>query len=246
MRFVSFAVLVCLLVIVGCTPVAKKENAESHYKLGISYMGTGDPTTALREFLLAEEVEPDNAELQAALGEAYLAKLVYDEAEKHFKFALELDEGNPQYQNNLAALYVKMERYDDAIEYFQMAASNYMFPRPEMSWAGLGYAQYKKENYPAALKAFDMAVASNWRFPAAYVGRGEVYYALGEFDKAIIEYNQALDLAPTSSIVHYNLALSNLKLRNKDLAITHFESVINLAPNSELSRQAKAFLSVLQ
>ena len=66
MRFVSFAVLVCLLVIVGCTPVAKKENAESHYKLGISYMGTGDPTTALREFLLAEEVEPDNAELQAA------------------------------------------------------------------------------------------------------------------------------------------------------------------------------------
>ena len=232
---------------VGCTPVVnKQDNAEAHYKLGISYLGTGDPTMALRELMQAEDIEEDNAELQAALGEAYLAKQVYDEAEIHFKLALELDEGNPQYQNNLAALYIKMERYDDAIEYFQMAASNYMFPRPEMSWTGLGYAQFKKENYPAALKAFEKAIAANWRFAAAYVGRGEVYYALGEFDKAIIEYEQALDLAPTSPTVHYNLALTNLKKRNKDLAISHFESVINLAPDSDLSRQAKAFLSVLQ
>ena len=246
MRYMLIAVLMTFLVVVGCSPVVKSGNADAHYKLGISYMGTGDPTTALREFLQAEEIEPDDADLQAALGEAYLAKKLYAEAERHFKLALELDPGNPKFQNNLAAVYVKMERYDDAIEYFQLAASNFLFPRPELSWTGLGYAQFKNENYPAALKAFDNAIDANWRFPAAYVGRGEVYHALSEFDKALVEYNQALDLAPTSSIVHYNMALTYLKQRNKDQAISHLESVINLAPNSELSRQAKAFLSVLQ
>lgn len=246
MRLIYYLVLICLLIIVGCTPVLKEENAESHYKLGISYLGSGDPTTALRELIQAEQIDSDNAEIQAALAEAYLAKLVYPESEKHFKLALNIDPDNPQYQNNLAALYVKMERYDDAITYFQLAGSNYLFPRPEMSWTGLGYAQFKKKDYPAALKGFDKAIASNWRFAAPYVGRGEVYHALGEFDKALVEYNQALDLAPTSSTVHYNMALTYLKLRNKDLAISHFESVVNLAPEGELSRQSKAFLKVLQ
>ena len=246
MRYISFVIVLGLSVTIGCAPVVKSEKAESHYKLGISYLGTGDPTTALREFLIAEEIEPDDVDLQSALGEAYLLKKIYLESEKHYKLALELDPGNPKLQNNIAAVYVKMERYDDAIEYFQLAASNYLFPRPEVSWTGLGYAQFKKENYPAALKAFENAITANWRFPAAYVGRGEVYHALSEFDKAIAEYEQALDLAPTSSAVHYNMALTYLKKRNKDQAISHLESVVNLAPDSELSRQAKAFLSVLQ
>ncbi len=246
MRYILLMFVLGILVSVGCTPVVKQEKAESHYKLGISYMGTGDPTTALREFLKAEEIEPDDADLQAALAEAYMAKKVYHEAEKHFKLALELDKGNPKFQNNIAALYIKMKRYDDAIEYFQMAASNYLFGRPEMSWTGLGHAQFKKEDYPAALKAFDNAIDANWRFAAAYLGRGEVFHALGEFDKAIVEYNQALDLAPTSSIVHFNMALSYLKKRDKEQAISHFESTVNLAPDSEISRQAKTFLSVLQ
>ena len=246
MRYFLYAVAFGLLILVGCAPAVKQNNAEAHYKLGISYMGTGDPTIALREFLKAEEIEPDDADLQAALGEAYLAKKIYSEAEKHFELALELDPENPKLQNNLAAVYVKMERYDDAIEYFHLAASNYLFPRPEVSWTGIGYAQFKKEDYPAALKAFENAIAANWRFPAAYVGRGEVYHALSEFDKALAEYDQALDLAPASSIVHYNMALTYLKKRNKDQAISHLESVVNLAPDSDLSRQAKAFLSVLQ
>lgn len=246
MRLYYITILISLLIAVGCAPVPKEDNAESHYKLGISYLGSGDPTTALKELIKAEQIDPDDAEIQAALAEAYLAKVVYPESEKHFKLALKIDPDNPQYQNNLAALYVKMERYDDAIKYFQMAASNYLFPRPEMSWTGLGYAEFKNENYPAALKAFDKAVASNWRFAAAYVGRGEVYHALGEYDQALIEYNQALDLAPTSPTVHYNMALTYLKQRNKELAVSHLESVINLSSDGELNRQAKAFLSVLQ
>ncbi len=246
MRYIIFVVVLVLSVTIGCAPVVSPDKAESHYKLGLSYLGTGDSTTALREFLKAEEIEPDDADLQAALGEAYLAKKVYSESEKHFKLALELDPGNPKFQNNLAALYVKMERYDDAIEYFQMAALNYMFPRQEIAWTGLGYAQFKKKDYPAALKSFDSAIKANWRFAAAYVGRGEVLHALGEFDKAIVEYKLALDLVPTSSIVHFNMALSYLKKRDKEQAISHFESTVNLAPNSEISRQAKTFLSVLQ
>ena len=246
MRFIIFLMLGALLSLGACAPVEKPGQSNSHYILGVSYLRTGDPTMALKELLKAEEIEPDNAEIQAALGQALLLKKALSESETHYKLALKLDEGNPHYQNNLAALYLKMERYDDAIKYFRMAASNLLFPRPEVSWTGLGYAELKKENYSEALIAFDKALALNWRFPAAYVRRGEVYYAQGEVDKAIAEYKLALDHAPTSTLAHYDLGVAYLKKRNTDQAISYFESVLNLEPQSELGRQSKSFLSVLK
>lgn len=242
-------VLVLLLIVLslsGCAPVEKPERMDTHYMLGVSYLRAGDPTMALSELLQAEKIDSEDGDLQAALGQVYLIKKAYPESEQHFKHSLQIDPGNPHYQNNIAALYLEMKRYDEAIEYFRMAASNLLFPRPEVSWTGLGYAEFKKENYPEALQAFEKALAANWRFPAAYVRRGEVFYAMGEIDKAIVEYEQALIHAPSSSLAHYDLAVAYLKQRKTDKAVSHFESVVNLAPDSELGRQAKSFLSVLK
>lgn len=251
LRFIAVALLGVILTLTGCAPVEKKDNPDAHYMLGVSYLRAGDSTMALKEFLQAEKNDPDNAELHAALGQAYMLKNAYMESEKHYRLSLQLDKGNPHTQNNLAALFLKMERYDAAIEYFRLAASNLLFPRPEVSWTGLGYAQFRNENYPEALEAFEHAISANWRFQDIYVRRGEVYYALGKTDKAISEYMQALEpgliTSPaTTTLAHYNLGVAHLKQRNPELAVKHFETVLERSPQGELGRQSKSFLSVLK
>ena len=139
-----------------------------------------------------------------------------------------------------------MERYDDAIKYFRLAAANLLFARPEVSWTGLGYAEFKKGDYSAALVAFEKAISVNWRFPDVYVRRGDTYFALGQIDQSIADYNTALDHAPDLVPAHYSMALALMKKRQVDQAITHFELVIQLAPDSQESRESKTFLRVIK
>jgi Tfp pilus assembly protein PilF len=224
----------------------KPDNAEGHYMLGDSYLRSGDPTSALREFLQAEKIEPDDVDLQDGLGHVYLLKKAYLKSEQHYKYALKLEPDNPQTQNNLAALYLKMERYADAIVYFRQAAHNLLFARPEVSWTGLGLAEFKRGNHAAALTAFDEAITINWRYPEVYVQRGDVYFDLGQVDKAIADYKIALNHAPNYVSAHYNLAIALMKNRDAAGAIVHFEQVTILAPDSQLSHQSKTFLRVLK
>ena len=58
--------------------------------------------------------------------------------------------------------------------------------------------------------------------------------------------NQALEIFPDYLLAHYNIALSNMKLRDIDKAIEHFGRVVELAPDSDLARQSKSYLLVLK
>lgn len=245
MRFLIVALI--LIFLSGCAPNGKAMNrAEVHFMLGVSYLQADEPSQALNEFLQAEEIEPDDAPLQAGLGQAYFAKKSYTEAEKHYLQALKLDKDNPKYENNLAALYMETKRWDDAIRYFHKAASNLLFSQPEVAWTGYGYAYFMKGDYLAAISAYKKALDQNWRYPQAYVRRGEAFDALGKPGKAIADYEQALKLYPNYSLAHYNLAITGMKLRKVDMAINHFSKVVDLAPDSNLANQAKSYLLVLK
>jgi len=214
--------------------------------LGVSYLKSNDSTQALKEFLKAEEFEDDDAQLQAALGQTYFLKKAYADSEKHYLKALKLDEDNPKFENNLAALYLQWERWDDAMFYFHKAATNLLFPQAEVAWTGYGYALFRKGEHVKAIDAYMKAIDQNWRYPQAYVRRGEVFYALDKPGKAISDYRQALKLVPDYALAHFNFALSSMKLQDNQSAIEHFNKVVTLRPESDLARQAKSYLLVLE
>jgi len=236
-----------LFLAAGCVAVdGKKDSAEVHFMLGVSYLRANDATQALKEFLRAEEIEDDDAPLQAGLGQAYFMKKSYAESEKHYLKALKLDRDNPNYENNLAALYMEMQRWDDAIKYFESAATNLLFAHPEVAWTGYGYAWFMKGENVKAIDAYIKAIEQNSRFPQVYVRRGEVFNALGQPGKAIADYKKALEIYPDYLLAHFNMAITNMKLRDTDSAVKHFGRIVELAPDSELARQSKSYLLVLK
>jgi len=239
--------LLLFVVVLSACSGEKKTNdlLESHYMLGVSYLRSGDPTMALKEFLLAEKADEDDARVQNGIGQAYYYKRAYNEAEKHYLRAIALSEDNPQYQNNLAACYLTAGRLDDAIRYFTAAASNLLFARSEIAWSGAGNAQLQKKAYVEALDSFNSALAVNRRFAPAYYYRGEAYDALDKSDKAVEDYRKAIEYEPNYADAHFKLGLALLKQRDTPGAVKAFNQVVMLAPDTEIGKQAANYLKVL-
>jgi len=244
-----FPVFLLLTFLSACTPTQSnppRQEAKSHYLLGISALAENNPTMALQELLLAEKADSRDADIQAGLARAYLGKRAYDLAEKHFKNAIDLSDGAPQYYNNLGALYLTMERFDDAIGAFRKAAENLLFATPEMAWAGIGFAYFQKQDYAAAEKYYKKAIDLNAGYSQAYYRLGELYYNQDRQAEALNAFAKSVELSPRFALGQYWLGLTAMKSHDPERARRAFQETIKLAPDSEQARLARNYLKILQ
>ncbi len=248
-RLLLYAFLI--LGLFSCVPAGqqaqkKSQQADVHYKLGISHLQGNNPTQALKELLIAVENGPDNDAIHVALAQAYQVKKAHSQAEQHYLKAIELSGNDPRYQNNLASLYLDMQQWDKAINYFDKAASNLLFSSAHIAFAGKGFAYYQKQDYPAALEQYKEAIALAPRYASAYLLRSEVYLAMGQELKAKHSLEKAIDIAPGFSQARYNLAVMLLKEQQLDEAKSHFELIVDVASGTEMGLKSVEMLRALK
>jgi tetratricopeptide (TPR) repeat protein len=244
-------VAACMLLVfqTACVPVVEpkpdSEQAEYHYILGVSSLNEGNPTAALKEFLLAEKFDDQDPETQSGLAQAYWLKGAHDLAEGHLKKAIQLSDEEPKYYNNLAALYLSMGRYDDAIAAFTKAANNLFFDRPELAWTGVGLANFQKQDYPAAKQAYLKAMEVNPGYYMAPYRLGELYYNQDRPVEALDMFTRSVKLAPKFPEGHYWQGLVYMKMKETAKAKSAFLEVVRLSPNTETARLAGDYLKIL-
>jgi Tfp pilus assembly protein PilF len=245
--------IVCLglfAVLTGCaattTPSNEKQQAEVHYKMSVVHMQANNPTLALKELLAAVSYDPENSKIHAALSQAYKQKKAYVQAERHYLKALELSDNDPRYQNNLAALYLDMERWDDAIVYFGKAADSLLFVDAHKAAAGKGYAYFKKQDYGAALAAYDEAIELSPRFAEGHFFKSRVYQQQMNMDMVEIELRRAIELKPKFLQAHYELGMLLLDAGQLPEAVAELELTVNFAETSDWGVKAKRALKTLQ
>lgn len=233
----------------ACVPYEEarpaSESAAHHYSMGVAALGEENPTDALKEFLLAAEFDSRDPKIQSGLAQAYWRKQAHGLAEKHYKNAIELSDNNPDYYQNLAALYLSLERYDDSILAFQAAADNLLFDRAELAWVGIGLANFQKQDYPAAERAYRKAMSLNPRFYLAPFRLGELYYSQNRPVEALDMFTIAVKLEPEFLNGHYWQGLVYMKMKETDKAKQSFMEVIRLAPQSETARLASNYLKII-
>ncbi len=68
----------------------------------------------------------------------------------------------------------------------------------------------------------------------AHYNMGNVYFERGEYQRAIVEYYQAVDLMPYEPDAHYNLAfVSSDYIGDHETALKHYQWYLYLNPNSD-------------
>lgn len=248
-RFMVYGLLIVGLA--GCVsetqqPQQKRlQQADVHFKLGISHLQANNPTKALKELLIAVENGPDNSNIHAVLAQAYQQKKAYPEAEHHYLQALSLSDNDPRYQNNLAALYLDMKQWDKAITYFDKAAGNLLFSNSHIALTGKAYAFFKKQDYPAALQQYQEVIETVPKYARAYYLKSETYQAMGQNEQAISTLEQALDTSPGYLPAIYQLGVLLLQKQQAVEATEKFERVVQLAPDSEWGSKAEQMLRAL-
>lgn len=245
--------VICLAVLVSCFAACvpyeeakpAKEQAKYHYMMGVTALDEQNPTDALKEFLLAEKNDSRDPEIQSGLAQAYWLKQAHALAEEHFKLAIKLSDGDPKYYQNLAALYLSMERYDDSIVAFQTAAENLLFDRSELAWTGIGLANFQKQDYPAAERAYKKAIALNPLYYLAPFRLGELYYSQGRPVEALDMFTRTVELAPRFPDGHYWQGLVYMKMKDIEKAKQSFSEVVSIAPQSDTARLANNYLKII-
>ena len=74
--------------------------------------------------------------------------------------------------------------------------------------------------------------------------RGDSYFSLGQFDKAISLYEKAISIKPNYCEAHYKLGQSNHKLGQLDMAVRSYKKVVDIKPEFAVNH-ANKILSVI-
>lgn len=109
-----------------------------------------------------------------------------------------------------------------------------------------GNASFKEGRYDEAVQAYTRAIISGQlgaeALAVTFNNRGVAYGELGDFDRAIIDYNEALGLRPDDATSIRNLRVGHVKrgvseanLGDRDKAIADFTKAIELDPSHYLA-----------
>jgi type IV pilus assembly protein PilF len=261
MRGVRYAIAaVCLVVVTllatGCATAQKQaeerqrlRKANSHLDIGIGYLESERAALALREFLVAEKLDPRNARVQYALGEAYLAQGKLDECEIHLKRALELFPDYHDARLSLSALYLMRERYAETVEQCDLLVADPTFQGPYRALANRGLAQLNMGRSAEARKSLELALDYNAQYWPALLTLATLEAEQGHRLEAIGLLQQILELEPgprVESEVNYRLAEIYISLGKRQRAIGHLSTSVTRAPEGPWAAKSQEYLKLLR
>lgn len=205
---------------------------------------------------------PENKRLakkEKNLGNDAYKKKDFDLALKHYQAAIEHDSNDITFYNNVAAVYFEQKEYEKCVAECEKAIEIGRENRADFkliakSFARIGNAQRKLENWQAAKIAFEKSMSEH-RTPEiktilsqlekkikddeirAYIDpvkaeeekeKGNKYFKKGDFSSAVKHYSEAIRRNPDDPKLYSNRAACYTKLAAFDLGLKDCETCTTL------------------
>ena len=190
-----------LLFVIACAAAHpagdKTQEAEAHYKIGVSYLNEGKAQQAFVEFQRAYELNPNDKEVLQAIGYIYLVH--FDDTAKAIDFFEKAAKADPNYSeayNNLGVAYEKLGQFDKAIWFYKKAVSNLLYSTPEKAYISMGNSYYRLGKYEDALYSYKEAVKRAPELSLPYMRMALCYNAMGRYGDASTALTHAIKVDP--------------------------------------------------
>ena len=233
---------------VGCASQQKKETASLHQQMGRAFLTSSNYASAIKEFIVADEFDPNNAKIKNDLGLAYMLREKYDLAEREFKKALALENEYTDARNNLGWLLVQQKNYDAAIAELLIARRDLTYQDGAKVLLNLGIAYFHKKEFLKARDSFFEALKDQRENCQMHSWYGRSLFELQQFEDGAKSLDRAVGFCKRLGFdePHYYSALSYLKLKDISRAEARLEEVIKLYPKGNYQRQAQDTLEIIR
>jgi TolA-binding protein len=222
-------------------PYARYQYAQALYK-------SGKTEDAINEFMEIQDKFPTSEYAEVSLytiGWIYFQKKEYSKSITQYNYVIikyPKTKLEPIIYYSIGDAHFNMEKYDSAIVNYEKVLSN--FPSSQYVFDavnGIQYSYVAKGNPVKAVVFLGEFVSKNPGLSYAdqlMFKKGEIYYSLKQYDKAIFEYKNFTSAYPTSKLVadaYYWIGKSSENLGQKEEAILNFEKVFKNYKTSELA-----------
>lgn len=233
---------ICLLVFIAGCAGKKQDMSESHYKMGLAYLGTDKDYMAIREFEKALKNRPEDSKIHYAIATFYLKKNKLTKAEEYLENAVKLNPSNSDYQNAYASTLASLDKNTQAIKHWKKVIDDPGYPNHDMAYYNIGYSFYQKHNYKSALKYFEKSIEVNKRFMSPYMYMYRIYKKLDNYNKAVGILKKAVKENPVYMPVRLELGTYYYNNGKYSPAAEEFEKIIEIDPESEEAKSAISYL----
>jgi tetratricopeptide (TPR) repeat protein len=184
-------------------------------------------------------VAPSNSEqaMQAyTKGTDLLRKNKLEEAEKYLLEAIDLDPFFVDAMDHLGMVYRRQNRLDEAEEMYLRSIS--INDRNIVPHQNLAVVYRLKNRLNDALELYKKMASIDENNPESYYGIGELFYIVGDYEKALPFFDKAIELYidQNSTIVYdafYYKGMIYYRMNNYDEALKYLEEVQKVNPNNQ-------------
>lgn len=245
--FVGAVVTVALMG--GCSSGnKKKDEAALRMRIGTAHLAQGNHPSALRELLVAENLDPDNELIQNNLGLAYFLRDKFDLSAKHLRRALEIKPSYSEARNNYGRVLIELGRYDEAARELSRVVADLTYDDPAKALVNFGLVYFRKGDFRSAKGKFLEAMKANRDNCLAQTFYGRSLLELQEFQNAATALDNAVVVCRPVSFDEpfYFSGLSYYKLGQTSSAIARMEEVLKISPGGRYAKKAESLLKLMK
>ena len=183
------------------------DSADAYYNRGNAYLKKNDNDRALADYDQAIKLDPKHERAYHNRSIIYYARKQYSRSIADDSEAIKIDPEEGEYWFSRGDTYAAVGDLDRAIaDYTQGLKLN---PKAGIVYNSLYSLYMKKADFDRAVEIESAAILV-WQNEAAFVQRGIAYSAKGVFDRAILDYDQAIKLDPKFAIAYQFRGKANL------------------------------------
>jgi tetratricopeptide (TPR) repeat protein len=224
--------LAAVVISTGCVlnpNYSPQQRARGHLDNAQNYQDGGLLDSALAEFGLALEVNPNIADAHIGMGGIYQERGDYEMASRAYERATIVEPDNFKAHYNLGLMKQLLGRLREALRAYKTAWR--LDPDDFQVNRGLG-STYLQLNRPGeALTFVQIATRLDPDSQAAWCNLAATYNLLGRYEDAVDTYRQAAELGNLADPVLLGLADAHIHLNNFQQALNVLEALIRRSPS---------------
>jgi tetratricopeptide (TPR) repeat protein len=179
-------------------------------------------------------LNPTRVDALALLAKVYADQRNYDTAVATYRKVIDLDPSRAELYFEIGNIYLKTQKFDEAIQSYQRAIQLNITKKEAYLYIGNAYEQQK--DYANAATSYERYLLLLPANPGpAQFQLGRCYTELGQLDKAVLAFEDAVKSSPQEQPYLYQLALAYQKSKEYEKAEGAFQKLIELSPQDAAS-----------